>query len=182
MNCDLVEKDGVLAAKVLLTIVFHKYLFPSITQVWYQGEERVFTFVQLCAMYFSKLKEITENETKVPMTDCVISIPNYYTDDQRRAILDAGDIAGINILRLMPDTTAAALQWGIPKSDLPEEEPRYVVFVDMGHSDMTVSVVAFQKGKMMVRNVRVCTSFISFLRAIIINRYGIYSHICVFSF
>lgn len=108
----------------------------------------------MCAMYFGKLKEITETETKMPMRDCVVSIPNYFTDAQRRAVLNAGDIAGLNILRLLPDSSAAALQWGITKTDLPETEPRYVAFVDIGQSDYTVSITAFKKGKMMVSFLR----------------------------
>lgn len=88
-------------------------------------------------MYFTKLKETTERELKSAISDVVVSIPNYYTEAQRRAVLDAGHIAGLNILRLLPDTSAAALQWGIVKTDLPETEPYYVAFVDSGQSDTT---------------------------------------------
>lgn len=101
-------------------------------------------------MYLSHIKGIAETELKSAVTDVVVSIPNYYTDAQRRALLDAGAIAGLNILRLLPDTTASALQWGITKLDLPETEPIYTAFVDIGQSDTSVSIVAFVKGKMMV--------------------------------
>ncbi len=62
-------------------------------------------------------------------------------------------MAGLNVLRLMNDTTATALAYGIYKQDLPapEEKPRNVVFLDMGHSDMQLAAVAFNKGKLKVR-------------------------------
>ena len=87
------------------------------------------------------------------MSDVVITVPGWYTDIQRRALLDAAQIAGLNVLRLINDTTAVALGYGITKSDLPEaENPRHVVFVDVGHSSMSVSVVAFSKGQLTVKS------------------------------
>ncbi|XP_023257310.1 heat shock 70 kDa protein 4-like, partial [Seriola lalandi dorsalis] len=64
--------------------------------------------------------------------------------------MDAAQIAGLNCLRLMNETTAVTLAYGIYKQDLPtpEEKPRIVVFVDLGHSGYQVSVCAFNKGKL----------------------------------
>lgn len=104
-------------------------------------------------MYLTKLKQTTEHELNSGIQDVVISIPVYYTDAQRRALCDAAEIAGLRVLRLIPDVSAAALQWGIPKTDLPEDGVRYVAFVDVGQSDLAVSVVGYQKGKMMVKGV-----------------------------
>lgn len=120
-------------------------------KIQFQETERVFSATQLLAMYFTKIKEITEAELKSVMTDFVMSIPVYFGDAQRRAVLDAAEMAGMNCLRLIHDTSAAALQWGITKTDLPEEHMKFVAFVDLGHSDYTVSIVGFQKGKMVVR-------------------------------
>jgi len=80
-------------------------------------------------------------------------VPCYFTDVQRRALLDSAQIAGLNVLRLMNDTAATALTYGIYKQDLPatEEKPRHVVFLDMGHADLQLSVCAFNKGKLKVR-------------------------------
>ncbi|KAF9974749.1 adenyl-nucleotide exchange factor sse1 [Actinomortierella ambigua] len=117
----------------------------------YQGEQTTFTITQLYAMYLTKMKEIAANETKMPVSDCVIAIPSWYTDIQRRAVLDASEIAGLNVLRLINDSTATALGYGITKTDLPEDKPRNVVFVEVGHSTYTVSVVAFQKGRLDVK-------------------------------
>uniref|UniRef100_A0A673WXR8 Heat shock protein family A (Hsp70) member 4 n=1 Tax=Salmo trutta TaxID=8032 RepID=A0A673WXR8_SALTR len=79
-----------------------------------------------------------------------IKVPSFYTDAERRSVIDAAQIAGLNCLRLMNDTTAVTLAYGIYKQDLPapEEKPRNVVFVDLGHSGYQVSVCAFNKGKL----------------------------------
>ncbi len=119
----------------------------------YIGEKQTFSATQLVGMYLAKLRDIAANELKTGVTDIVIAVPGWYTDIQRRAVLDAAAIAGLNVLRLINDTTAAALGYGITKSDLPEpESPRHVVFVDVGHSSLSVSVVAFSKGQLTVKS------------------------------
>ena len=67
-------------------------------------------------------------------------------------MLDSASAAGLNVLRLMNDTVATALSYGIYKQDLPapEEKSTNIAFVDMGHSDLQVSVCAFNKGKLKV--------------------------------
>jgi heat shock protein 4 len=107
----------------------------------------------LTAAFLSKIKEITSKELRLPVSDVTVSVPAWFTDVQRRAMLDAGDIAGLNILRLINDTTATALGWGITKLDLPgpEEQPRRVLFVDIGYSDYTASIVEFRKGELNVK-------------------------------
>jgi heat shock protein 4 len=123
-------------------------------QVNYQGEPAQFSATQLTAMFFAKLRDIAANELKGVVSDVVIAVPGWYTEAQRRAALDAAAIAGLNVLRLINDTSATALGYGITKSDLPAEEepPRHVVFVDVGHSNMSVSVVAYNKGKLQVKS------------------------------
>ena len=119
----------------------------------YLGEQKVFSATQLTAMYLGKLRDTAAKELKTAVSDVVITVPGWYTDIQRRALLDAAQIAGLNVLRLINDTTAVALGYGITKSDLPEpENPKHVVFVDVGHSSMAVSVVAFSKGQLTVKS------------------------------
>uniref|UniRef100_A0A7N5K894 Heat shock 70 kDa protein 4 n=1 Tax=Ailuropoda melanoleuca TaxID=9646 RepID=A0A7N5K894_AILME len=121
-------------------------------KVKYMEEERNFTMEQVTAMLLSKLKETAESVLKKPVVDCVVSVPCFYTDAERRSVMDATQIAGLNCLRLMNETTAVALAYGIYKQDLPalEEKPRNVVFIDMGHSSYQVSVCAFNRGKLKV--------------------------------
>lgn len=122
-------------------------------QVNYLGEQQKFSNIQLIAMYLNKLKDITSVEIKGPVSDCVITVPVWFTEVQRRAVLSAAEIAGLNCLRLINDTTAASLGYGITKTDLPEEKPRIVAFVDIGHSSYTCSIVSFLKGQLTVRGV-----------------------------
>lgn len=104
-------------------------------------------------MYLGKLRDIATNELKQGVSDVVIAVPGWYSEIQRRAMMDAAQIAGLNVLRLINDSTAVALGYGITKSDLPEAEtPRHVCFVDVGHSNMTVAIVAFSKGQLTVKS------------------------------
>uniref|UniRef100_A0A8C9S7H5 Heat shock protein family A (Hsp70) member 4 n=1 Tax=Scleropages formosus TaxID=113540 RepID=A0A8C9S7H5_SCLFO len=121
-------------------------------KVMYMEEERVFSIEQITAMLLTKLKETAESALKKNVVDCVISVPCFYTDAERRSVVDAAQITGLNCLRLMNETTAVALAYGIYKQDLPapEEKPRTVVFVDLGHSAYQVSACAFNKGKLKV--------------------------------
>ncbi|XP_013872294.1 heat shock 70 kDa protein 4a isoform X2 [Austrofundulus limnaeus] len=121
-------------------------------KVMYMDEERIFSIEQVSGMLLTKLKETAESALKKPVVDCVISVPSYFTDAERRSVMDAAQIAGLNCLRLMNDTTAVTLAYGIYKQDLPgpEEKPRIVVFVDLGHSGFQVSACAFNKGKLKI--------------------------------
>lgn len=118
------------------------------------GEPHQFSFTQVAAAYLGKLRDTAQAELKQAVSDVVIAVPGWYTDVQRRALYDAAQIAGLNALRLINDTTAVALGYGITKADLPEdpESPRHVVFVDVGHSNYSVAVVAFSKGQLTVKS------------------------------
>lgn len=119
-------------------------------KVNYLDEEHVFSPEQITAMLFTKLKDISENALKTKVNDCVISVPSFFTNAERKSLLDAATVAGLNVLRLMNETTGTALAYGIYKQDLPapEEKPRNIVFVDCGHASLQVSACAFHKGKL----------------------------------
>lgn len=119
-------------------------------EVDYLGERKRFTPEQITGIMFTKLKQITDTELKTKAVDCVIGVPCFFTDAERRAMLDAAQIAGWNCLRLLNETTAVALCYGIYKADLPEptEKPRLVAFVDMGYTALQASIVALNKGKL----------------------------------
>lgn len=122
-------------------------------EVTYLGKKEKYTATQLVSMYLSKVKATAAAELKLPVNDMVLSVPAWFTDIQRRSLMDAAEIAGVKLLRLMNDTTAAALGYGITKLDLPtaEEKPRRVAFVDIGHSNYTCSIVEFRKGELAVK-------------------------------
>lgn len=123
-------------------------------EVTYLGKKEQFTATQITAMFLTRMKATASAELKLPVSDIVLSCPVWYTDAQRRAILDASDIAGLKCLRLINDNTAVALGYGITKLDLPgpEEKPRRVVFVNIGHSNYTATVVEFKKGELAVKS------------------------------
>lgn len=123
-------------------------------EVTYRGEKVRFTAVQLIAMYLGKLRDTASKELKLPVSDVVISCPPWFTDAQRRAMLDASQIANLKLLRLINDNTAIALGYGITKTDLPEGDakPRRVMFVDIGYSDYTCSIVEYRKGELSIKS------------------------------
>lgn len=135
VNAELVDAKGEVGVKVR-----------------FQGEEQVFSATQLLGMYLGKLRDTTQAELNgAGVSDVVLSVPIWFTDAQRRAMLNAAEIANLNPLRVMNEPTATALGYGITKTDLPEpDSPRNVVFVDIGHSSYQVSVVAFCKGQLTV--------------------------------
>ncbi|KAJ4336674.1 adenyl-nucleotide exchange factor sse1 [Didymella glomerata] len=123
-------------------------------EVTYLGKKEQFTATQITAMYLTRMRATASTELKLPVNDVVLSCPVWYTDAQRRALLDAAQIAGLNCLRLMNDNTAVALGYGITKLDLPtaEEKPKRVCFVNIGHSNYTATVVEFKKGELAVKS------------------------------
>lgn len=117
-------------------------------RVRYMLEEKTFSITEITGMLFTKLKDIAETALKIRVNDCVVSVPHFFTDAERRALLDATRIAGLNCLKLMNETTAIALSYGFYKNDLPEEKPRIVAFVDMGHSALQVGIVGFNRDRL----------------------------------
>merc|ERR1719399_1263604 len=102
-------------------------------------------------MFLTKLRDITETWTQSKVADVVIGVPSYFADVQRQALLDAAEIAGLNVLRLMNEHTATALAYGIYRSnDFDTEKPMTVAFCSLGHSLFSVSVVQFIRGQLKV--------------------------------
>ncbi|XWS11903.1 hypothetical protein CRYUN_Cryun37aG0044700 [Craigia yunnanensis] len=116
----------------------------------YIGEMRTFTPTQVLGMVLSNLKSIAEKNLNAAVVDCCIGIPVYFTDLQRRAVLDAATIAGLHPLHLIHETTSTALAYGIYKTDLPENDQLNVAFVDIGHASMQVCIAGFKKGQLKI--------------------------------
>ncbi|XP_058768373.1 heat shock 70 kDa protein 16-like [Vicia villosa] len=116
----------------------------------YLQRDQTFTPVQIMSMLFAHLKTMTEKDLEAPVSDCVIGIPSYFTDLQRRAYLDAARIAGLKPLRLIHDCTATALSYGIYKTNFQSEGFTYVAFIDIGQCDTQVCIAGFQSRQMKV--------------------------------
>ncbi|KAI1710338.1 hsp70 protein domain-containing protein [Ditylenchus destructor] len=122
-------------------------------KVEYLGETKIFTPEQVTAAFLVKLKQITENNLGQPDNECVVSVPYFFSDDQRRALLAAGKIAGINLLKIVNENTAIGIAYGFYKgAQLPAEKdaPKLVAFVDVGHSCVQASIMAFNDHKVEV--------------------------------
>eukprot|EP00004_Rigifila_ramosa_P014491 TRINITY_DN3305_c0_g1_i1.p1 TRINITY_DN3305_c0_g1~~TRINITY_DN3305_c0_g1_i1.p1 ORF type:complete len:795 (-),score=211.67 TRINITY_DN3305_c0_g1_i1:22-2406(-) len=123
-------------------------------EVEYNDNRVSFSPQSLLAMVFKRLALTAETANDgLKLADCVISVPPFFTNEQRQAMLDATRIANINCLRLMNENCAVALSYGIYRTaELPETEPLHVMFVDMGHSAFTATLCDFVKGKLTIRS------------------------------
>lgn len=101
-------------------------------------------FESLAGMLFASLLKIASAEYKAPVKDCVITVPGYYTEAQRRAVIAAASIGNVNVLRVANEHAAVALSYGIFRTaDLPATDPVKVAFVDVGDAGTTVCIAAF---------------------------------------
>ena len=130
-------------------------------RVNYNNEEHSFRPEQVVAMILTELRDIANSNRavqngKITQLSCVLSCPAYFTQNQRRALLNACEIADIDCLSLLNETTAAALDYGIfksaefPTSDSSKGNGANVCFIDVGHSATTASVVSFYATEMKV--------------------------------
>ena len=100
---------------------------------------------EISAMVLQKLKADAEGYLGSPVTQAVITVPAYFTDSQRQATKDAGKIAGLEVLRIINEPTAAALAYGVDK----EEEQKVMVY-DLGGGTFDVSVLSIDDGTVQV--------------------------------
>jgi heat shock 70kDa protein 1/2/6/8 len=85
--------------------------YPQV-ELKFQGNRKLFPPEEILAMILSKMKESSEAALKKTITDAVITVPAFFSSAQRQATKDAGKIAGLNVVRLISETTAAALAYG----------------------------------------------------------------------
>ncbi|XP_067124361.1 heat shock 70 kDa protein 4L-like isoform X1 [Centruroides vittatus] len=112
-------------------------------KVNYLHDNTIFNVQQVTAMMFTKLKEIVEYNLSIKVKDCVLSIPAFFNDNERRALIDSATIAGLNVLHLLHETTAVALFCGFYNKQFVESNK--IMFIDMGHSSLQVSICNISK-------------------------------------
>jgi len=117
---------------------------PQIT-VEFKGETKKFYPEEISAMVLQKMKAIAESYLGQTITDAVVTVPAYFNDQQRQTTKDAGRIAGLNILRIINEPTAAALAYGLDKAHSAGGEKRVLIF-DLGGGTFDVSILAIEDG------------------------------------
>jgi L1 cell adhesion molecule like protein len=116
---------------------------PGIVVNW-KGEEKVFSPEEISAVILTKMKNIASEYLGEEVTDAVITVPAYFNDSQRQATKDAGKIAGLNVLRIINEPTAAAMAYGIDKKD--DTEERNILVFDCGGGTFDVSLLTLEGG------------------------------------
>jgi L1 cell adhesion molecule like protein len=116
-----------------------------IIRVNYMGEEKEFSPEEISAMILIKMKEIAEAFLGKPVRDAVITVPAYFSDGQRQATKDAGIIAGLNVIRIINEPTAAAIAYGLDKVK-EEGVERNIIIYDMGGGTFDLSVLTLADG------------------------------------
>lgn len=105
--------------------------------------DRFFTPIELSSLILKELKERAEHALKTPVNRAVITVPAYFNDSQRQATRDAGKLAGLDVLRIVNEPTAASLAYGLGLN--PKEEKTIAVY-DLGGGTFDVSILKIQNG------------------------------------
>jgi len=110
--------------------------------VQYRGEEKIFAAEEISSMVLIKMREIAEAYLGKDVKNAVITVPAYFNDSQRQATKDAGSIAGINVLRIINEPTAAAIAYGLDKKG----DEKNVLIFDLGGGTFDVSLLTIEEG------------------------------------
>ena len=111
-------------------------------QARYKNELKTFSPEEISSMILVKMKEVAEAYIGEPVTDAVVTVPAYFNDSQRQATKDAGAIAGLNVLRIINEPTAAAIAYGLDKKN----QEKTVLIFDLGGGTFDVSLLSIEDG------------------------------------
>lgn len=128
--------------------VSYKIVKSSNGDAWVQSSDgKMYSPSQIGAFVLTKMKETAEGYMNVSVKNAVITVPAYFNDSQRQATKDAGQIAGLNVLRVINEPTAAALAYGMDRTD-----DKIIAVYDLGGGTFDVSVLEIQKGVFEVKS------------------------------
>ncbi|CAH1785061.1 unnamed protein product [Owenia fusiformis] len=127
--------------------VSYKIVRASNGDAWVEAQGKMYSPSQAGAFVLMKMKETAENYLGQPVKNAVVTVPAYFNDSQRQATKDAGQIAGLNVLRVINEPTAAALAYGLDKTD-----DKIIAVYDLGGGTFDVSILEIQKGVFEVKS------------------------------
>merc|ERR1712087_18571 len=131
-----------------MDILSYKIVKSSNGDAWVSATDgKVYSPSQMGAFTLTKMKETAEGYLGTPIKNAVVTVPAYFNDSQRQATKDAGQIAGLNVLRVINEPTAAALAYGLDKS-----EDKVIAVYDLGGGTFDVSILEIQKGVFEVKS------------------------------
>uniref|UniRef100_A0A0E0A0A6 Uncharacterized protein n=1 Tax=Oryza glumipatula TaxID=40148 RepID=A0A0E0A0A6_9ORYZ len=113
--------------------------------VQYKGEEKQFAAEEISSMVLIKMREIAEAYLGSSIKNAVVTVPAYFNDSQRQATKDAGVIAGLNVMRIINEPTAAAIAYGLDKKATSSGEKNVLIF-DLGGGTFDVSLLTIEEG------------------------------------
>lgn len=125
----------------------YKLVKASNGDVWFEAQGKKYSPSQAGAFVLMKMKETAESYLGTTVNNAVVTVPAYFNDSQRQATKDAGKISGLNVLRVINEPTAAALAFGLEKSD-----DKIIAVYDLGGGTFDVSVLEIQKGVFEVKS------------------------------
>lgn len=131
---EITSKDGVMAANIT-----------------YREKPACFSNIELMGMFFGKLKATTFAATQSSVGDVVISVPSWSSERERRAIIDAAEIAGLHCVRTINDTTAASICYGLTK-EFSSEKGKLVAIIDIGYAGTKACIGNFWKDRVDMRS------------------------------
>ncbi|KAI8719220.1 hypothetical protein NCS52_00702500 [Fusarium sp. LHS14.1] len=114
-----------------------------VIEVEFKGEQKTFTPEEISSMVLTKMRETAESYLGETVNNAVVTVPAYFNDSQRQATKDAGLIAGLNVLRIINEPTAAAIAYGLDKKI---EGERNVLIFDLGGGTFDVSLLTIEEG------------------------------------
>eukprot|EP00122_Pirum_gemmata_P018178 Pgem_evm1s17023 len=114
-----------------------------VIQVQFKHELKTFSPEEISAMVLTKMKSVAESHLGYEVKEAVITVPAYFNDSQRQATKDAGQISGLNVLRIINEPTAAAIAYGLDKKVSQEQN---VLIFDLGGGTFDVSILSIEDG------------------------------------
>jgi len=131
-----------------MKLISYKIVKSSNGDAWVKSSDgKVYSPSQMGAYVLTKMKETAEGYLGTSAKNAVVTVPAYFNDSQRQATKDAGQIAGLNVLRVINEPTAAALAYGMDKSD-----DKVIAVFDLGGGTFDISVLEIQKGVFEVKS------------------------------